>query len=201
MFQQETGWEELGRQVRRKKEKKGQEFARNLPPCHALHNASYKPYRADFADATRAVLRLVERHSRHSTTALNRQSLSSLFLCLASAPPLFRARSLAVANRVLFSSERSTRLAATRRDATRRDSRRPLSSTSKSDFISSGTSLVSRYRVPSSLSLSLSVYCLALSLLPGPPQSTRRITRRNPLPCRLRPILVRSSRRHPHSLT
>lgn len=41
-------------------------------------DTSYKPYRADLAGATRAVLRLVERHARHSTTALNRQSLSSL---------------------------------------------------------------------------------------------------------------------------
>jgi len=106
---------------------------RRTPHGHALapHNASYKPYRTDFADATRAVLRLVERHSRHSTTALNRQSLSSLFLLFFRCRPLlFCARSLAIA---FYFQARSTRLAATQRDATRtrRDSRRPLSSTAR----------------------------------------------------------------------
>lgn len=142
------------------------------------HNISYKPYRADFADATRAVLRLVERHSRHSTTALNRQSLSALFLSLA--PPLspasllFCARSLAVVTAFYFRA-RSARLAATqgdarRRDATRRDSRRPLSSVGLY-LVKHSLFSVSRPRILPRVFLSLSPRSLAPS---GPPQSTRR---------------------------
>lgn len=160
---------------------------------HALapHNISYKPYRADFADATRAVLRLVERHSRHSTTALNRQSLSALFLSLAlplsPASPLFRARSLAVVTAFYFRA-RSARLAATQGDATRRGATRDARSP-RSGFISLST-LFSPYRARVSFRESLSVYRRVLSLLPArhnPPVVA--ITRRNPLPCRLRPAL------------
>lgn len=147
---------------------------------HALapHNISYKPYRADFADATRAVLRLVERHSRHSTTALNRQSLSALFLSLAPplspASPLFCARSLAVVTAFYFRA-RSARLTATqgdarRRDATRRDSRRPLSSVGLY-LVKHSLFSVSR---PRSFRESFSVYRRVLSLLPARHNPPRR---------------------------
>lgn len=150
---------------------------------HALapHNISYKPYRADFADATRAVLRLVERHSRHSTTALNRQSLSALFLSLAlplsPASPLFCARSLAVVTAFYFRA-RSARLAATqgdarRRDATRRGATRDARSP-RSGFISLST-LFSPYRaLPRSFRESFSVYRRVLSLLPARHNPPRR---------------------------
>lgn len=190
-----------------------------------LHNVSYKPtYRANFADATRTVLRLVERHSRHSTTALNRQSLSSFSLSLSFSHSCSSSFSLVVASPLLFpplvlsaiavatafyfrarptrdSRRRNAkRSEARRRDAARRGhSRRPLSSSARSDFVQPlEHTLRSPYRarvrvsLRDSLSLSLSVY-RPRSLTPsGPPQSTHSrggITRRNLLPCRLRPAL------------
>lgn len=167
-----------------------------------LHKVSYKPYRADFADATRAVLRLVERHSRHSTTALktavshSRLSFSALPPPPAAAP-LFRGRSLARGRktRVLFSSAL---------DATRRGAARLATPALSSHRLSSssGTSLRSSLTRRPSTTLFLSLPPLSLLRGPATVHPLSRITRRNPLPCRLRPaLLLARSRHHSHSLT
>lgn len=90
-----------------KKEKKKRErkvgSALNRQHHAAMLLLICKTYRTDLADATRAVLRLVERYARHSMTALNRSvALLSLQHSLFLASSSFCARSQC--NRVLFLS-------------------------------------------------------------------------------------------------
>lgn len=95
---------------RRKKRKGGREkerrvrFALNRQHHAAMLSLICKTYRTDLADATRAVLRLVERYARHSMTALNRQSLFSLSSALSSSPFLSSLCARSRCNRVLFLS-------------------------------------------------------------------------------------------------